>query len=102
MCGIVGFLTSNRCDIPHQQVLLGMRDVLIHRGPDDAGEFTRPLDERGPFVFFGHRRLSIIDLDTGHQPLSNENGTVQVIFNGEVYNYQELRSKLEKLGYKEI
>ena len=51
------------------------------------GEFIRPLDDGGPFVFFGHRRLSIIDLAGGHQPLSNENETVWVIFNGEIYNF---------------
>ena len=100
MCGIVGFLTSNPSEIPENQVLRGMRDILIHRGPDDQGEYIRPLDEKGPFLFFGHRRLSIIDLSTGHQPLSNENGTVQVILNGEIYNFKELRSELEKLGHR--
>src|SRR4030043_1741741 len=100
MCVIVGFLTSNPSEIPENQVLRGMRDILIHRGPDDQGEYIRPLDEKGPFLFFGHRRLSIIDLSTGHQPLSNENGTVQVIFNGEIYNFKELRDKLRKLGHR--
>src|SRR4030043_595690 len=100
MCVIVGFLTSNPSEIPENQVLRGMRDILIHRGPDDQGEYIRPLDEKGPFLFFGHRRLSIIDLSTGHQPLSNENGTVQVILNGEIYNFKELRSELEKLGHR--
>jgi len=100
MCGIVGFLTSNPSEIPENQVLRGMRDILIHRGPDDQGEYIRPLNDWGPFLFLGHRRLSIIDLTTGHQPLSNENGTVQVIFNGEIYNFKELRSELEKLGHR--
>jgi asparagine synthetase B (glutamine-hydrolysing) len=62
MCGIVGFLTSRAADIPETQTLRTMRDTLHHRGPDDLGEFIRPLDGRGPFLFFGHRRLSIIDL----------------------------------------
>lgn len=100
MCGIVGFLTSKSSEIPERQILQEMRDILIHRGPDDRGEYVRPLDEKGPFLFLGHRRLSIIDLDTGHQPLSNENETIQVIFNGEIYNFQELRSKLEKLRHR--
>ena len=100
MCGIVGFLTSKATDIPEYDVLQKMRDVLIHRGPDDAGEYIRPIDEKGPFVFFGHRRLSIIDLGTGHQPLSNEDGTVWVVFNGEIYNFRELREELEGAGHQ--
>ncbi len=102
MCGIVGFLTSKATDVPKDGVLRTMRDVLVHRGPDDCGEFIRPLDDGGPFLFFGHRRLSIIDLSGGHQPLSNEDGKVWVIFNGEIYNFLELRSRLETLGHKFI
>jgi asparagine synthase (glutamine-hydrolysing) len=100
MCGIVGFLSHRDVDIPNYEVLRAMRDTLVHRGPDDSGEFIRPLDEGGPFVFFGHRRLSIIDLAGGHQPLSNENKTVWVVFNGEIYNFEELRSRLETLGHQ--
>ena len=100
MCGIVGFLTSKVSDIPDHEILKRMREILVHRGPDDLGEYIRPLDDQGPFVFFGHRRLSIIDLSGGHQPLSNEDGTVWVIFNGEIYNFKELRSELEGLGHQ--
>ncbi len=100
MCGIVGFLTSKATDIPDYEMLRKMRDVLIHRGPDDAGEYIRPIDQRGPFIFFGHRRLSIIDLGTGHQPLSNEDGTVWVVFNGEIYNFGELRGELKGRGHQ--
>jgi asparagine synthase (glutamine-hydrolysing) len=100
MCGIVGFLTTKAADIPEFEILTKMRDVLVHRGPDEAGEYIRPLDEKGPFVFFGHRRLSIIDLTTGHQPLSNEDGTVWVIFNGEIYNFRELREELQDRGHQ--
>ena len=100
MCGIVGFLTTKAADIPEFEILRKMRDVLVHRGPDEAGEYIRPLDEKGPFVFFGHRRLSIIDLTTGHQPLSNEDGTVWVIFNGEIYNFKELREELQDRGHQ--
>src|SRR5512143_697700 len=100
MCGIVGFLTSRASTIPERETLRKMRDVLIHRGPDDAGEFIRPLDEKGPFVFLGHRRLSIIDLGTGHQPLSNEDEKVWVVFNGEIYNFRELREELRNRGHQ--
>ncbi len=99
MCGIVGFLTTKAAAIPEFEILRKMRDVLIHRGPDEAGEYVRPLDEKGPFVFFGHQRLSIIDLTTGHQPLPNEDGTVWVIFNGEIYNFDELREALKGRGH---
>jgi asparagine synthase (glutamine-hydrolysing) len=100
MCGIVGFLTTKTVCIPECEILRKMRDVLIHRGPDDAGEYIRPIDEKGPFVFFGHRRLSIIDLGTGHQPLSNEDETVWVVFNGEIYNFKELREELKGRGHQ--
>jgi len=85
MCGICGFINFSRDEPADRSVLEGMRDILRHRGPDDAGLY---ID--GP-VALGHRRLSIIDLGGGHQPMSNEDGTVWIIFNGEVYNYIELR-----------
>jgi asparagine synthase (glutamine-hydrolysing) len=70
-----------------------MADTIHHRGPDDEGYYAS-----GP-VGFGFRRLSIIDLSTGHQPLSNEDGTVWIVFNGEIYNYQELRKSLISKGH---
>jgi len=70
-----------------------MLDTMEHRGPDDEGILLRPQ------VGLGHRRLSIIDLNTGHQPLSNEDGTVWIVFNGEIYNYQELRPYLANKGH---
>jgi asparagine synthase (glutamine-hydrolysing) len=100
MCGIVGFLAKKSIDIPGYEILRKMRDVLIHRGPDDLGEYIRPLDEKGPFVFLGHRRLSIIDLSGGHQPLANEDGTVWVTFNGEIYNFGGLREELIGRGHQ--
>jgi asparagine synthase (glutamine-hydrolysing) len=100
MCGIVGFLTSRTQNIPDVGVLREMRESLSHRGPDDAGEYIRPLDEKGPYVFLGHRRLSIIDLAGGHQPLPNEDGKVWVIFNGEIYNFKELREELKGRGHQ--
>jgi asparagine synthase (glutamine-hydrolysing) len=70
-----------------------MSEALAHRGPDDGGAWT------GDGVGFGHRRLSIVDLGGGHQPMSNEDGTVWIVFNGEIYNHRELRSELEGLGH---
>src|SRR5437588_11897256 len=70
-----------------------MADAIEHRGPDDEGYFAS-----GP-VGFGFRRLSIIDLNTGHQPLSNEDETVWIEFNGEIYNFQELRDQLTAKGH---
>lgn len=93
MCGIAGFLTqdSRPADLAP---LRRMTDRLAHRGPDGSGAF---ID--GP-VALGHRRLSIIDVAGGHQPLGNEDGRVQVVFNGEIYNYVELRDDLEKRGHR--
>jgi asparagine synthase (glutamine-hydrolysing) len=74
-----------------------MRDTLVHRGPDDAGVWHSPDDR----VAFGHRRLSIVDLSpAGHQPMSNEDGTVWITYNGEIYNHQTLREELEKRGHR--
>jgi len=70
-----------------------MCGVMAHRGPDDEGVYI------GDGVAMGMRRLSIIDLDNGYQPISNEDGTVWIGFNCEIYNYQELRRDLEKRGH---
>lgn len=70
-----------------------MTNILIHRGPDDWGIFT---DNN---IGLGMRRLSIIDLSSGKQPIHNEDNTIWVVFNGEIYNYRELREKLESLGH---
>jgi len=99
MCGILGYLTSKANEIPDVEILRAMRETLTHRGPDDKGEYVRALGNGGPFVFLGHRRLSIIDLGGGHQPLSNEDGTIWVTFNGEIYNFRQLRTELESLGH---
>jgi asparagine synthase (glutamine-hydrolysing) len=90
MCGITGLLRRDApCDAG---ALTRMRDLVQHRGPDDAGNH---LD--GP-VGLGHRRLSIIDLGTGHQPMSTTDGRYTIVFNGEIYNYRELRAELERQG----
>ena len=98
MCGIAGVIAHPRVPEPAEG-LRRMTAALIHRGPDDEGYFEKRATE-GHFVGLGHRRLSIIDLATGHQPIGNEDGSVQIIFNGEIYNFQELRQDLIKLGHK--
>lgn len=89
MCGITGYLGQG-----NEEILRRMIDSLIHRGPDDEGFYFNNK------IGLGHRRLSIIDLATGHQPISNEDETIWLIFNGEIYNYQELRKKLINQGHK--
>ena len=91
MCGLVGVVGPNGGD---REVLSRMRDSLAHRGPDDVGLY---LDEH---VGLGFRRLSIIDVQTGHQPLSNETGSVWVVLNGEIYNFRSLRRELESKGHQ--
>ena len=76
-----------------------MTHVLRHRGPDDEGFFTQGFGD-GLGVGLGFRRLSIIDLQTGNQPIANEAGTVQLVFNGEIYNFRELRHELEARGHR--
>jgi asparagine synthase (glutamine-hydrolysing) len=94
MCGICGKLVFDRGAVVSPHDLREMATAIRHRGPDDEGFY---LD--GP-VGLGFRRLSIIDLSTGHQPLSNEDGTVWVVFNGEIYNYLDLRSHLMDRGHR--
>jgi len=93
MCGIAGIVASELLSADDRQRLPRMRDVVAHRGPDDAGEFH---DERAAL---GHRRLSIVDLAAGHQPLSNEDGSVWIVFNGEIYNHADVRPELESSGH---
>ncbi len=96
MCGIVGALTfaQNNFSIT-EPYLVRMRDTMTHRGPDGAGIWISP-DGR---VGLGHRRLSIIDLSTtANQPMANEDGTLWIVFNGEIYNHAEIRRDLEKTG----
>lgn len=92
MCGICGKLNLNGPS-PDSSLIERMSSVLSHRGPDDFGIYIK--DEIG----LGHRRLSIIDLSFGHQPMSNEDGKIWIVFNGEIYNFQELREGLIKKGH---
>jgi asparagine synthase (glutamine-hydrolysing) len=98
MCGIAGFIkpfaNSNSTD-----VLRSMSAAITHRGPDDDG-FLETTTRDGCYqIGLAHRRLSIIDLSTGHQPMGNEDGAIQVIFNGEIYNFHTLRDELIALGH---
>ncbi|MGO9324627.1 MAG: asparagine synthase (glutamine-hydrolyzing) [Terracidiphilus sp.] len=93
MCGICGKLNFDREKPVSGGLLKRMADTIAHRGPDDEGYYLS-----GP-VGLGFRRLSIIDLATGHQPLSNEDGTVWIVFNGEIYNFGELRDDLLSRGH---
>jgi asparagine synthase (glutamine-hydrolysing) len=93
MCGIAG-IVAWRAAPPSREDVTRMCDAMVHRGPDDAGYLVE-----GP-VALGMRRLSIIDLAGGHQPIFNEDGTVAVFYNGEIFNYRELRSELEAKGHR--
>ncbi len=95
MCGITGFIDfgGHRRDEASQRVRQ-MADALLHRGPDEAGYY---VDEHAAL---GHRRLSIIDLSSGQQPMAALGGQVQIVFNGEIYNFQELRAQLERAGHQ--
>lgn len=97
MCGIVGVFSTGTGWRPSEAELCAMRDQMVHRGPDDAGVFM-DHNERF-FLGFGHRRLSIIDLSPrGHQPMSTADGTLSIVFNGEIFNYRELRAELVAAG----
>ena len=94
MCGIVGIVRTDLRDPVDEARLKRMRDVLRHRGPDGEGLWL----DRG--VGLGHRRLAIVDLATGHQPMLNEQGSIAVVYNGEIYNHGALRSTLEARGHR--
>ncbi len=91
MCGIAGYVSENKIE---PAVLKAMTERIAHRGPDGEGFFVD--DKCG----LGHRRLAIIDLKTGDQPIYNEDKTIVVVFNGEIYNFQTLRQELEKKGHR--
>jgi asparagine synthase (glutamine-hydrolysing) len=92
MCGIAGVISLGGRPV-HEEELHAMCDVMAHRGPDGEGFYM------APGVGLGMRRLSIIDLETGNQPIGNEDGTVWVVMNGEIYNFQSLRQELLALGH---
>jgi asparagine synthase (glutamine-hydrolysing) len=90
MCGICGIAGPGGC----RETVERMTKIIAHRGPDGCGI------HEGNGIFLGHRRLSIIDLKTGDQPMSNEDGAIHIVFNGEIYNFQELRCDLEERGHR--
>lgn len=93
MCGIAGFLSEGPC-APRAEILRRMITTISHRGPDDEGVYV------DPDVGLGARRLSVIDAPGGRQPMSNQDGTVRVVYNGEIYNLPALRAQLERRGYR--
>jgi asparagine synthase (glutamine-hydrolysing) len=94
MCGIAGIVSDRGLAPDDRQRVMRMRDVLAHRGPDGAGLHA------DDFAALGHRRLSIVDLAAGGQPLANEDGSIWIVFNGEIYNHAELRAGLERDGHR--
>src|SRR5208282_1559916 len=94
MCGICGVLNMRKDGAVSAAVLAGMNAQLSHRGPDDCGVY---LDR---FMGLGHRRLAVLDVANGKQPLANEDGTIWVTYNGEIYNYRELRQELLSKGHR--
>jgi asparagine synthase (glutamine-hydrolysing) len=94
MCGIAGIVHADYQHSVSQESIKAMCDRLVHRGPDHFGHYVQGQ------VGLGMRRLSIIDLETGEQPITNEDGTVWIVFNGEIYNYRSLRKDLEVKGHR--
>ncbi|HEX8489643.1 MAG TPA: asparagine synthase (glutamine-hydrolyzing) [Chthoniobacterales bacterium] len=94
MCGIAGYVSADNGKTDRGPLLRQLAAALEHRGPDDEGYFEEPG------VGLAIRRLSIVDLPGSHQPISNEDGTVHVVFNGEIYNYVELRAQLSERGHR--
>lgn len=96
MCGICGYLSTNPTT---EKQLWEMTNTMTHRGPDDSGIWTH--EDNGYHIGFGHRRLSIFDLSQmGHQPMETDDGSLAGVYNGEIYNFLELRAQLEKEGYR--
>ena len=94
MCGIAGILNINRQPVAHSQIK-AMTDSISHRGPDGEGQY---IDE---CLGLGHRRLAVIDLSSaGHQPMQTQDTNLTITYNGEIYNFKELRASLESLGYR--
>ena len=95
MCGICGYISKSRID---DGILERMRDTMIHRGPDDAGIWQGSTSSG--YIGLAHRRLSIFDLSQlGHQPMFSEDGKIAIVFNGEIYNFKDIRLELLKSGY---
>jgi asparagine synthase (glutamine-hydrolysing) len=99
MCGIAGYVAAgNPGDLG--RALRAMSAALVHRGPDEEGFLETVTRDGERRIGLAHRRLSIIDLSTGHQPMGNEDGSVQIVFNGEIYNFPKLREELIARGHR--
>src|ERR1700736_6600077 len=94
MCGICGVFSTDQRQRVDSEALRAMNQQIVHRGPDDDGFFVEGN------VGLAMRRLSIIDIQTGHQPITNEAESLWIVFNGEIYNHQELRKNLESRGHR--
>src|SRR5260370_12944363 len=94
MCGICGIFEFEQPGEMARELVHSMRETIVHRGPDDEGIYV------GPGIGLGFRRLSIIDVAGGHQPIPNEDGRIWVMLNGEIYNYPELHRDLESRGHR--
>src|SRR5437762_4515067 len=94
MCGIAGIVGNEHTYVADAAAVHHMCQTIVHRGPDDEGIYVRGR------IGLGMRRLSIIDLSTGRQPIHNEDGTIWVVLNGEIYNFPELRRRLEAIGHR--
>ena len=94
MCGITGIFNTRSEDAPQTELINRMTDAITHRGPDESGIHLEPG------LALGHRRLSVIDIASGQQPLFNEDRSAAIVFNGEIYNFMQLRPELEALGYR--
>src|SRR5512147_2508552 len=93
MCGIAGIFDLRGQREPDRAALMRMTEVILHRGPDEDGYFFAPC------IGIGHRRLSIVGLGDGRQPISNEDGSVVVMYNGELFDYPEQKAALEAKGH---
>ena len=101
MCGIAGAVWWEQGQRIDRNILQRMTDSIRHRGPDAEGHWLiEQTSDRMPGVALGHRRLSIIDVTGSAQPLGNEDDSVQIVFNGEIYNYRELREQLLSAGHQ--
>src|SRR5690348_7538219 len=97
MCGIAGVVNYGSASADERPLVCRMRDVMVHRGPDACGLYQNPSQR----TVLAHRRLSIIDLsDAGRQPMSNEDATIWITFNGEIYNHQDYREPLLAKGHR--
>ena len=93
MCGISGIFDTQGTRAYSRELIVRINDAQAHRGPDEHDVHLEPG------LALGHRRLSVIDLAAGQQPLFNQAGTVGIVFNGEIYNYRDLTDELKALGY---